>query len=135
MRSNMTMFASAATANVSTIPAMPGSVSVIGISLTRANSSTRVDQQRGRGHQPEHAVEDEEEEDREREARRAGEQALVERLLAERRRDLRVRDQLEVDRQRADAQALREVVRLAGSSPMFSICAPVRPSMPSGFET
>ena len=40
MRSNMTMFASAATANVSTIPAMPGSVSVIGISFTRANSST-----------------------------------------------------------------------------------------------
>ena len=42
----------------------------------------------------------------------AGEEALVQRLLAERGRDLRVRDQLELDRQRADAQALREVVRL-----------------------
>ena len=40
MRSNMTMFASAATANVSTIPAMPGSVSVIGSSLITANRST-----------------------------------------------------------------------------------------------
>ena len=37
MRSNMTMFASAATASVSTSPAMPGRVSVIGISLTSAN--------------------------------------------------------------------------------------------------
>ena len=40
MRSNMTMFASAATASVSTSPAMPGSVSVIGISLTSANRKT-----------------------------------------------------------------------------------------------
>ncbi len=40
MRSYMTTFASAATASVSTRPAMPGSVSVIGISLTTANSST-----------------------------------------------------------------------------------------------
>ena len=40
MRSYMTMLASAATARVSTRPAMPGSVSVIGISFTSANSST-----------------------------------------------------------------------------------------------
>ena len=40
MRSYITMFASAAPASVSTRPAMPGSVSVIGISLTSANSST-----------------------------------------------------------------------------------------------
>ncbi len=39
IRSNMTMLASAATASVSTIPAMPGSVSVIGISLISANRS------------------------------------------------------------------------------------------------
>ena len=38
IRSKMTMLASAATASVSTMPAMPGSVSVIGISLTSANS-------------------------------------------------------------------------------------------------
>ena len=37
IRSYMTMLASAATARVSTIPAMPGSVSVIGISLMSAN--------------------------------------------------------------------------------------------------
>ena len=36
MRSYITMLASAATARVSTIPAMPGSVSVIGISLISA---------------------------------------------------------------------------------------------------
>ena len=40
IRSNMTMLASAATASVSTRPAIPGSVSVIGISLTSANSNT-----------------------------------------------------------------------------------------------
>ena len=40
IRSYMTMLASAATARVSTRPAMPGSVSVIGISFTSANSST-----------------------------------------------------------------------------------------------
>ena len=40
IRSYMTMFASAATASVSTSPAMPGRVSVIGISFTSANSST-----------------------------------------------------------------------------------------------
>ena len=37
IRSYITMLASAATASVSTIPAMPGSVSVIGISLISAN--------------------------------------------------------------------------------------------------
>ena len=36
-RSKMTMFASAATPMVSTRPAMPGSVSVIGMSLISAN--------------------------------------------------------------------------------------------------
>ena len=42
----------------------------------------------------------------------AGEQALVERLLAERGRDLRLGDQLQVDRQGADPQALGEVLGL-----------------------
>ena len=40
IRSYITMLASAATASVSTIPAMPGSVSVIGISLISANRNT-----------------------------------------------------------------------------------------------
>ena len=39
-------------------------------------------------------------------------QALVERLLTERRGDLGLRDQLELDRQRADAQVLGQVLRL-----------------------
>ena len=39
-RSNMTMFASAATPSVRMRPAMPGSVSVIGMSFTSANRST-----------------------------------------------------------------------------------------------
>ena len=78
--------------------------------LDQREQQHRVDQQRGRGHQAEHAVEDEQEQDRERQAHARREQALVERLLAERRRHLGLRDQLEVDRQRADAQALGEVV-------------------------
>ena len=62
-----------------------------------------------------HAVEDEQEERDDREAREAGDQALVERLLAERRRDLRARDQLEPERQRADLEQPREVLRASGS--------------------
>ena len=65
IRSNMTMFASAATASVSTMPAMPGSVSVIGISLIDGEQEHRVDPERGGGHQAEHAVEDDQEGDRE----------------------------------------------------------------------
>ena len=44
------------------------------------------------------------------EADDARDQALVQRLLAERRRDLRLRDQLELDRQRAGLQQVREVL-------------------------
>ena len=50
-------------------------------------------------------------------ARRPGDQALVERLLAERGRDLRVGDQLQVDRQRADAELLGQVLGGRGGRP------------------
>ena len=72
----------------------------------------RVDEESEGRHEAEYAVESEQEEQREREAHRAGDQALVERLLAERRGHLGLRDQLEVDRQGADAQVLRQVVGL-----------------------
>ena len=58
-----------------------------------------------------HAVEDEQEDRHDREAREAGGEALVERLLAERRGDLRARDEVELERQRADLQQPREVLR------------------------
>ena len=61
-------------------------------------------------HHPEHPVEGEQEQDRQQKADGTRQQALVERLLAERGRDLRLRDQLELDRQRADAQVLRQVL-------------------------
>ena len=91
----MTMFASAATPIVRIRPAMPGSVSVIGMSLISAKKYSAVDEQREHGDDAEHAVEDQQEQRDDAEADGAGEQALVERLLAERRGDLRLRDQLE----------------------------------------
>ena len=72
----------------------------------------RVDEESEGRHQAEHAVEAEQEDQREHEAHRAGDEALVERLLAERRGHLGLRDQLEVDREGADAQVLRQVVGL-----------------------
>ena len=80
--------------------------------LDQREQQDRVEEERQRGHHAEHAVEDEQEEDRQGQARRARQEALVKRLLSERRRDLRLRDQLELDRQRADAQVLRQVLRL-----------------------
>ena len=68
------------------------------------------------------------------EADEAGLEALVERLLAERRRDLRLADQLQVDRQGADLQEGRQVLGLAGCVKPPEIWAPVRPSIPSGFS-
>ena len=58
----------------------------------------------------EHAVEDEQEERDDQEAGDARLEALVERLLAERGRDLRARDQLEPQRQRAGLEHLRQVL-------------------------
>ena len=71
----------------------------------------RVDAQRDRGDHAEHAVEDDQEERDDDEAGDARLEALVERLLAERGGDLRARDQLEPQRQRADLEDLRQVLR------------------------
>ena len=57
-----------------------------------------------------HAVEDEQEQRDDREARDARLEALVERLLAERGRDLGARDQVELQRQGAGLEHLREVL-------------------------
>ena len=67
------------------------------------------------------------------EADQARLQALVERLLAERRRDGRLADQRQLDRQRADLQHLGEVLASWAVTP--EICAPVRPSIPFGLST
>ena len=80
--------------------------------LDQREQQHRVDEQRDAREPAEHAVEEEQEEQRQRQADGARDQALVQRLLTERRRDLRLRDQLQVDRQRADAQALGEVLRV-----------------------
>ena len=70
-----------------------------------------VDQQRaGRDH-AEHAVEGDQEQRDDEQADGAGDQALVQRLLAERRGHLRLRDQLQADRQRAELDQVREVLR------------------------
>ena len=109
-RSNTTMFASAATPIVRITPAIPGRVSVIGISLIDREQVQRVDPERDDGDRAEHAIEDEQEDRDQREAREPRDQPLVERLAAERRRHLRTRHQLQPHRQRPDLQDLRQVL-------------------------
>ena len=75
--------------------------------LDQREQVDRVDDQRADRDHAEHAVEDEQEQRDDREADDARDQALVQRLLAERRRDLRLRDQLELDRQRAGLEQVR----------------------------
>ena len=113
MRSKITMLESAATPIVRISPAIPGRVSVIGISLISARKNSAYTPEPERRDEPEEAVVGEQEQDDEREADEPGHEALVERLLAERRGDRALADQLELDRQRADPQRLGEVLRLA----------------------
>ena len=80
--------------------------------LHEREQEDRVEHQGDAGDRAEHAVEDEQEQQRQGEAGPAREQALVERLLAERRRHLRLGDQLQLDRQGADPQALGQVLGL-----------------------
>ena len=108
----MTTFESAATPIVRISPAMPGRVSVIGISFIIAVKKTGVDgEAEDRDHAEEAVVEEEEQRDQD-QADQPGLEALVERLLAERRGDGALADQVELDRQRADLQELGEVLRL-----------------------
>ena len=75
------------------------------------------------------------EEDDEGEADQAGLDARAcERLLPERRRDLGLADQLQVDRQGADLQEGRQVLGFLMLVKPPEIWAPVRPSIPSGFS-
>ena len=71
-----------------------------------------VGAQRDRGDQAEEAVVEEQEEDDQGEADDPGLDPVVERLRAERRRDLGLADQLQVDRQGADLQRRRQFLRL-----------------------
>jgi hypothetical protein len=101
--------------------------------LDQREEVQRVDAERDRRDHAEHAVEDDQEERDDDEAGDARLQALIERLLAERGRDLRARDERELQRQRADLEDLRESWALwIVNEP--EICAPVEPSMPSEFS-
>ena len=112
IRSKMTMFASAATAKREDQARDARQRERDRDQLDEREQEHRVDHQPERRHQAEHPVEDSRKSSVSIETDGAGDQALVERLLAERRGDLGLRDQLEVDRQRADAQVLRQVVGL-----------------------
>src|SRR3712207_9401239 len=66
-------------------------------------------------------VEEQQEERDDDEAGRARDEALVERLLTERRGDLRLRDQLELHRQRAGLQEVRELLRGVDGEPALDL--------------
>ncbi len=70
-----------------------------------------VDRDARDGDHPQHAVEGQQEEAHDQEAREHRQQALVERLFAERGGDLRLGDQFQLDRQRARLQLVGEVLR------------------------
>ena len=70
-----------------------------------------VDDQPADRDRAEHAVEDQQEQAHHGEAEQTRDQALAERLFAERRRHLRLGDQVQLDRQRAGLQLVREVFR------------------------
>ena len=80
--------------------------------LDQGEEEGGVDEQPEPRDQAEEAVVEDQEEEDDDEAREAGLQPLVERLLAERRRDRRLADQRELDRQRADPQELGQVLGL-----------------------
>ena len=80
--------------------------------LDQGEEEDRVDEQPEPGDQAEEAVVEEQEEEDDREPGEPGLEALVERLLAERRRHRRLADQSELDRQRADPQHLGQVLCL-----------------------
>ena len=69
-----------------------------------------VDEQAGDGDHAEHPVVGDQEHRDDQQPDEAGDQARVQRLLAERGRHLRLGDQLEVDRQRAEAQLVGEIL-------------------------
>ena len=101
--------------------------------LDQPEEEDRVGEQRDARDRAQQAVEEQQEEQHEREADGAGDQALVQRLLAERRGDLGLADRLQVI---GSAPVFRTSARSCASWSLKppEICAPVRPSMPSGFS-
>ena len=80
--------------------------------LDQGEEEDGVDEQPETRDQPEQAVVEDQEQQDHAEAGEAGDQALVERLLAQGRRDRRLADQRELDRQGADPQHLGQVLGL-----------------------
>ena len=115
MRSKTTTFASAATPIVRIRPAKPGSVSVTLKSRIARVVEERVDREADDRDEAEEAVEDEQEERDDDEADERRVPRLVQRALAEGRRDVGALELLEAHRQRAGLEDEREVLRLRSS--------------------
>ena len=112
MRSKMTTFASAATPIVRINPAKPGSVSVTPNSTIAAYMNARVDGEADHRDEAEEAVEQQQEDRDEDQAADRGVARLLQRVLAERRRDVGALDGTKLHRQRTRLQHEREVLRL-----------------------
>ena len=108
----MTTFASAATPSVSTRPAKPGQRQRDVEEQDRGVEEGRVDPEPEHGDEAEEAVEDEQEERHEQQADDRGRLRLVQRVLAERRRDRGLVEGDELDGQGAGLEHEREVLRL-----------------------
>ena len=112
MRSKMTTFASAATPSVRTRPAMPGQRQGDVEEEHRGVEQRRVHEQAEHGDEAEEAVEDQQEERHGQEADERCDLRLLERVLAERGRDVRLVERHELDRQRAGLEDDRDLLRL-----------------------
>ena len=114
IRSKIRMLASTAMPTESTKPAMPARVRVTGMSRKIAYDHDRVvDEREGRDDARQPVVQDHEGHDQG-DADEAGQQGLVEELLAERGRDLLARDLRDRERQRAELEDGDELVGLLG---------------------
>ena len=127
MRSKMTTFASAATPIVRIRPAKPGSVSVTFRSRIAAVQERDVDAEADHGDHAEEAVEDEQEDRDDEQADERRRLRLLQRVLAERRRDVRALDLLELERQGAGLEDEREVLRLAELADVRDLAAAADP--------
>ena len=94
------------------MPAMPGSVSVTGMSVEEPPQQDGVDDEREVGDQAEEAVVQQHVQEHDAEADEAGDEALVERVLAQRGGDLLLVRGLELDGQGAGVEYEGEVLGL-----------------------
>ena len=129
----MTMFASAATPIVRIIPAKPGSVSVTLKSRIAAYRKSGVDAEADHRDEAEEAVEEEQEERDEEQADDRGAHRLAERVLAERRRDLRSRSSVLNSTGSAPVWSTSARSFASWSEPSPVIWAPFEPLIPSGY--